>query len=262
MTISEIKKSAKLNLKGSYLKSASASLLYFILIMILTFFLDLIVLKLDDNIIPLTIIEAIFAILSLVLSYGLISNVLALSQGKTNSITKFIDNTILNFVKYVKILLHILIRVLVPLFIFLLCVFYLIGTLIANINNTNFLCFYANLLPLALVITIAGLCVFLYFLLKYVLAPFIYDSNKDLSAKEVVLKSAELMKGQKCNYIGLILSFFGWFLLAALIIFILDFFIDTAWLTSVVVLFYTFIRPYIIESESQFYESLGENKKE
>ena len=262
MTISEIKKSAKLNLKGSYIKSASASLLYFILIMVLTFLLDIITLKIGDSIIPLTIIQAIFGVLSLVLSYGLISNVLALTQGKTQSITKFIDITILNFVKYIKILLHILIRVLVPLLIFLLCVFYLIGTLIANVNNTNFLCFYANLVPLALVITIAGLCVFLYFLLKYALAPFIYDSNKDLTPKEVVLKSAELMKGQKFNYIWLILSFFGWLLLASLIIFILSFFIDTAWLTSIVVLFYTFIRPYIIESESQFYESLGENKKE
>ncbi len=257
MTIKEVKKSAKLNLKGCYIKCASASLLYFILIMILSYLLNILELKLTNNTVSLTIIQAIFGIISFVLSYGLISNILELSEGKTKSITKFVDNTILNFVKYIKIILQVLLRILVPLFIFLLCIYYLIGTLIANINNTNFLCFYPNLLPLAIAICLISLAILIYFLLKYILTPFIYYSNAHLTSKEVVQKSAELMKGQKWNYICLILSFFGWILLTALILYILSYFVDPAWLTPIVILFYTLIRPYVIQSESIFFENLG-----
>lgn len=260
MTIKEIKKSAKLNLKESYIKCASSSLLYFILIMILNYLLNIVGLKLSNNIFSLTIIQAIFGIISLVLSYGLISNILELSQGKTKSITKFIDNTILNFIKYIKITLQVMLRVLVPLFIFLLCIYYLIGTLIANINNTSFLCFYPNLLPLAIIVCLLSLAVLIYFLLKYTLTPFIYYSNTSLTSKEVVEKSAELMKGQKWNYICLILSFFGWILLTALILYILSYFADPIWLTPIVILFYTLIRPYVIQSESIFYENLGDTE--
>ena len=89
MTIKEIKKSAKLNLKGSYIKCASASLLYFILIMILGYLLNILELKLTNSTVSLTIIQAIFGIISFVLSYGLISNILELSEGKTKSIIQF-----------------------------------------------------------------------------------------------------------------------------------------------------------------------------
>lgn len=260
MTIQEIKKSARLNLKGCYIKTASSSLLYFIIIMVLTYLLNVISLKLENRSVLLTIIQSIFGIISLVLSYGLISNVLALSQGETKSITKFVDNTILNFGNYIKIILQVLIRVFIPLFIFFLCIFYFIGTFIASVNNTNFLCFYANLLPLAIVLCIIGFCIFIYFLLKYVLTAYIYNSDKKLTSKEVVQKSAELMNGQKLNYICLILSFFGWILLTALILYILSYFVDAAWLTPVVIVFYTLLRPYIIESESIFFESLGDKE--
>lgn len=257
MTVQEIKKSAKLNLKGSYLKCASASLIYFIIITVLSYLLNLINVKLEKHIVPLTLIQAIFGIISIVLSYGLISNILGLSQSKTNSITKFIDNSILNFGKYVKIIFHILIRILIPLAIFLLCLFYLTGTLIAYSNKVNFLCFYYNLLPLAIIITIAGFCLFMYFALNYTLVAYIANSEKDLKPKEIVLKSAKLMKGQKWNYIFLILSFFGWFLLLAVVMYILGYFIDSSWLAPIMIVFYTLIRPYIVESESIFLESLG-----
>lgn len=258
MTIQEIKKSAKLSLKGNYIRCASANLLYFLLVMVLTYILDLISLKFDNHTIILTIFQAIFGIISIVLSYGIISNTLSIIDGKTKSITKFVDIFFLNFVKYIKVFFQLLIRILIPLFIFLLCIFYLIGTLVANANQVNFLCFYADLLPLSIIITIVSFCFLLYFILKYALVSYIYNSNKDLSSKEIVKKSSELMKKQKLNYIGLLLSFFGWILLMTIIIYILNYFIDTPWLTPFIIVFYSLLKPYIIKSESIFYENLNE----
>ena len=260
MTISEIKKSAKLNLKGNYFRCSSSCLLYFIIIMILAYIINILKIKLDNHIIPLTIFRAIFGIISLVLSYGLIANVLNLSQNKTKSITKFMDMSILNFSRYTKVILQVLLRIFIPLFIFFLCLFYLCVTFIAQINKTNFLCFYGDLLPLAIIICVLSLCILIFFLLKYVLTAFICNDDTTLSSKEVVQKSAELMKGKKLKYICLILSFFGWILLTSVILYIFSYFVDLSLLTPIVIVFYTLIRPYVIESESIFYESLGQKE--
>lgn len=56
--------------------------------------------------------------------------------------------------------------------------------------------------------------------LLYVLAYNISYDNPGMSSKECVLKSAELMKGNRGNYILLDLSFIGWVLLAALSLYI------------------------------------------
>ena len=49
MTISEIKKSAKLNLKGNYFRCSSSCLLYFIIIMILAYIINILKIKLDNQ---------------------------------------------------------------------------------------------------------------------------------------------------------------------------------------------------------------------
>lgn len=261
MTIQETKQSAKLKLKGCYFKCASATLLYFILVTIITYVLSIIQNSLQDHTIVLTMIEAIFAIISSVLSYGLIANVIAITNDKQTSITKFLDITISNFGKYVKIILWVLLKVLIPLAIFLLTLFYLFGTIIADLYNQNYLCFNAKLLPLAIIVAIIALCIFIYFLLKYILVAFIYNADSKKSAKEIVQESNKLMKKQKSKYILLLLSFFGWFILFALILAILGNFVPAKYFTPLIVVFYSLIRPYIIASEETFYTSLADDIK-
>ena len=262
MTIQEIKKSAKINLQGNYLKCALVTLIYFIIVAVLTFLLNLIETNLENHTVILVIIQAIFGIVSSILSYGVIANVISLIKGETNSITKFIDISILNAPKYILTLLNVLLRILIPLIIILLCFFYLFGTIVAAISETNFLCFYSNLLPLAIILFIASAIVLFYFILKYTLVPFVYKSNSELSPKEIVERSNKLMKKQKLNYILLILSFVGWLLLTSIILLILGYFVESVYLTPIIILFYTLIRPYIIASELNFFEILNEIKEE
>lgn len=261
MTIQEIKKSAKISLKENYLKCISTTLFYFVIVAILTFLLSFIETKLEDHTVILVIIQAIFGIVSSVLSYGIIANIISLSNKETKSITKFIDTSIKNAPKYIMVLLNVLLRVLIPIIIVLLCFFYLFGTFVAYASEANFLCFYTNMLPFAIILFIASIIVLVYFMLKYALVPFIYKSNQKLSAKGIVLESTNLMKNQKLNYIALILSFTGWILLLAVILFILGYFIESVYLTPIIILFYILIRPYIIMSEWNFFEDLNSNNE-
>ena len=66
------------------------------------------------------------------------------------------------------------------------------------------------------------------------------------------------MKGNKIKFLLLILSFFNWFIIGGIILFILNKFIEIEYLTSFIILFYSILKPYIIISKLDFFESLGE----
>ena len=261
MHISEIKKDAKIKLTGNYIRCASSSLLYFIMISLITFFQEKVSFSIKNSVL-LAIIEAIFLILSWILNYGIISNILDLVNIKTNSITDFINSTLKFGGKYIKIGLRILLKILLPLILFLFSVFYWIGTAIANVNQINFLCFNKDLLPLAALIWIISGILLLYYILKYVLVAYIYHENLEMPDKDIVNKSNELMQGNKLKYILLLLSFLHWFLFGAIALLLLNIFIEAKYLTPFMVLFYSIIRPYIVTSKSEFYTELSDIKEE
>ena len=257
MTISEIKKSAKTKLSGSYLKCTSCTLLYFTIVLVLTYLQNLITNSINNSIV-ITIIEAIFIILSLIIGYGLIANIIKLTDEKTNAITDFINLTLKNLGKYTKTLLNALIKLLIPLCLFILSVFYLIGNFVSYANNLKFLCFSPNLIVFSIILTVIAFIIFIYFLLNYALIPYIYYTHSEYLPNEIVNKSKELIKGKKLQFILLLLSFINWLLIAGIVMLILNIFIPTGYLTTFVILFYSLLKPFIVVSKLEFYESLGE----
>lgn len=261
MKINNIKNTAKIKLTGNYIRCSSSSLLYFIIITLITFFQSKATIYIKNTVI-LAIIQAILLIINWIFSYGIIANILDLADVKTNSITDFINLTIKNGIKYIKIGLNVLLKIVGPLFLFILTLFYWIGTEIAKINKINFLCFNQNLTILSTVICILSGIFLIYFVLKYILIAYIFYENNDMSEKEIVNKSKELMTGNIFKYITLLLSFLHWFLIGALILFILSLFIKQQYLTPFTVLFYSIIRPYVITSKFEFYKELDDVKEE
>lgn len=257
MKINEIKNDSRIKLSGNYLKCASSSLFYFIIFTLLKYFQHKSTYNITNSIL-LSIINAIFLLIDWILSYGIIANIIALVDIKTNSITDFINSSIKNFSKYTKIGLKILLKEFVPIILFLLSAFYWIGTNIAKINALNFLCFNKDFLPLASIIWIISSIYLLFIILNYVLVAYIYYDNPNMSVNEIIGNSKKLIKNNKFNYILLILSFFHWFLLTALLLLILNKFIDIKYLLPFIVFFYSLIRPYIIISKNQFYKELKE----
>jgi uncharacterized membrane protein len=78
----------------------------------------------------------------------------------------------------------------------------------------------------------------------YALVYFLLLDYPELSATEIWRKSAQLMKGNRLRYIGLILSFIPWFLLS-----LLTFGFGTLWLN-----------PYISAAQAAFYLDLVQNQ--
>ena len=251
MKITDVKKAAKIQLSG---------LLYFLLVTLITF-VQTKAANLIENSIVLALIQTIFLIISWIFSYGIIANLLELVEIKTNSITNFINIAIINFVKTTKIGFKIILKVLAPLLIFIFSLFYWVGTYTAKLNNVNFLCFYKNLVPLASCILTLSLILLIYFVIKYSLVDYTFYNNPEMKEKDIVEKSKNLIKGNILKYIGLLLSFFHWFLIGALILMILNIFIEARFLTPFIIFFYSLLRPYIVVSKQEFYKELDDVKE-
>ena len=260
MKITEIKKDAKIKLTGNYFKCCSSSLLYFLLVTLITFLQSLAANKISNSIV-LALVQAIFLLISWIFSYGIISNLLELVDIKTNSITDFINIALLNSVKTTKIGFRIIIKILAPLLIFIFSLLFWAGTYMAKINKTNFLCFNKDLVLLATCILIGAFIVFLYFIIKYSLVDYTFYNNPEMTEKDIVEKSKKLMKGNLLKYVGLLLSFFHWFLIGALILLVLNIFIESRFLTPFMIFFYSLLRPYIVVSKQEFYRELDDVKE-
>ena len=257
MKITEVKKAAKIKLSGNYLKCCSSSLLYFLLVTLITF-LQSKSTAIIENSVLLAIVQAIFLLISWIFNYGIIANLLELVDLKTNSITNFINIALKNFVKTTKIGFLIILKILAPLLVFIFALFYWTGTCIAQINDINFLCFSKNLVPFATCILVFTFIILIYFIIKYSLVDYTFYNNSEMAEKDIVEKSKKLIKGNILKYIGLLLSFFHWFLIGALILMLLNSFIEARFLTPFIIFFYSLIRPYIVVSKQEFYKELDD----
>ena len=260
MKILEIRSLEKTKLEGTALKCSISCLLYYFINLIFTYLIKYLSLKVPQ-IIDI-ILQIIFAIISIPFGYGITSNILKISDSKTNSVTKFLDDFILNFGKYLILILHVIIKLIVPIILCIISTFYLLGTFTAYVNAKNFLCFSKNLLPLAILIFIATLIILIYFLLNYVIVKFIYfNDDKKENSKHILEISKEKMKGHKFDFIRLILSFVPFFLFVIIILTIAKSFLTYEYMMPILIVLYTIIKPHIIVSGLIFTEEISEVKK-
>ena len=205
MPPSEIKKDAKIALKGKWGKAILILLAYFLFTMALGFVEGIF----EKNEVLFTLIEIAVLIISVPLSFGLIISFIKLKRGEDVNAFGFIKDGFSRFSKSWGISLRILLKILLPTICMILTVIILAFSIIFGSASGNYI--------LILAITVLFIATTVYYVsraLLYVVTYYISYDNPELSSKECVLKSEELMKGNRGNYFLLELSFIGWSILA------------------------------------------------
>ena len=259
MTISEIRSLAKAKLSGTAVKCSIACLFYFFISLLFSYLLKFLNLKIP-NIVNI-IVHCLFFIVSIPFGFGITSNIIKLTDSKTNSTIEFLDDFILNCIDYTKLIFHACIKLILPIILCILSIFYLIGTLTAYVNHKSFLCFHQGALPLAITLFITNAIILIYFILNYAIISFLYyNAEKKDDSKQILDKSKELMKGNKFNFIKLLLSFVPYLLFIIIILIILGQYLELSYLAPIVTIIQTIIKPHITISKLIFTEELGNNK--
>jgi len=245
MILSDIRKSAREALAGRWSKGVFIVLAYFVFTFALGFITGIV------EYIPslILIVEIAIIVITIPISFGLIASFIKLKRGEDVKAFDFFSYGFANFKRSWKIAGNILLKMWLPILLYVLATIALafttsFGLAASAILNSASLLSISSLIGIALFIA-----AFIYLLAKsllYSLAYLVAYDNEEMTGKEVVEESKKLMVGNRCKYILLQLSFIGW---AILTIFTL--YIGMFWLA-----------PYMQVAMICFYEFLKDNKVE
>ena len=234
MNRAEIKRQAKESLKGRWGTIIAMILLYEMIVGAISMVANFIV----------GIGSIVVLVISIPIEFGYIGQIMKFTRKEDVGVVDFFKIGFDNFSKAWSIAGHTLLKLLPYIIAFIVSLFAIIGLSVAAIESES---------------ALLGLAMFVFFILYfvfvilmavksyfYILTSYIGNDDNNLNGKEIVEKSAELMKGHRWEFFVLELSFFGWIFLS-----ILTLGIGLIWLI-----------PYMEVTNVKFYEKLIENKQE
>lgn len=253
---SEIKKAAlnKLNWKKSFLVSAVFVLANLALSYALTYTNNL-----TTNTPILNVaVNLIYIALFVPLSFGFISAISKLYKSERVSGTTIFNDAVLNFTKTIGIFLRTILKMLLPSIVIIIGALGILFLTVQNLPITN-----ANLSGYSLFIFLIYLTVFIGIAIAaipYVLSSYILVDNKEMTTKEIIEKSASLMENKRWNFVKLILSFLGWFLILAVITTIANMLGGELVGNIVNCIGLVLLMPYLVTSIRIFYEECNDTE--
>lgn len=247
MTASQIREYSRESLKGKWGKAA---------LMTLCFSAITLCINTLCGFIPF-LGSIILLVIEVPISYGIIVSFIKLKRDEEVGYIDFLTIGFSSFSKVWKVSGCILLKMIVPIAILLVVylVFIILGASILTMFSLNgssalassafaqssiWLCVFLIIACIAYFACIIWLIVKSYL---YSLSFLILYDNPDFSAKDIVIESENLMKGNRWKYFCLMLSFIGWILLSAF-----SLYIGLLW-----------VIPYMFIASVCFYEHLSNN---
>lgn len=202
MIPSELRKKAREALSGNWGKGVCITLAYLLITFIISFIMGLF----EDNSAISFVLSIAEIVISIPLSFGLVISFLNLKRNEDTSAFAFLKNGFSRFSKAWGVCFQTISKMILPIICVIFGLFLMILLFVMSAKSWFFAIIGVALYIACLVYAVSrGLL--------YSLAYFIAYDNPDLSAKECVLKSEELMTGNRGNLFLLELSFIGWMIL-------------------------------------------------
>lgn len=230
MTRAELKQQAKDSLRGRWGTAIGMVLVYELLIGAI---------GVVANFIPY-IGSLALLVISVPLSFGFIGQLLKFSRKENVGVVDFFKIGFDNFGKAWAIVGYTFLKLVGYIIAYVVCTVAMVGLIVAAYNAESVVMLGIGMA----VIGLAFLVIYILLIMKaylFVLTDYIGNDKADMPAKEVVEKSAELMKGHRWEFFVLELSFIGWGILA-----VLTCGIGFLWL-----------EPYMQMTTIKFYENLA-----
>lgn len=201
MVSSDIRKEARTSLKGKWGKGVLIALVYTLIVYAMQWV---------ANLIP--VVGAILLlIIEVPIAYGIVVVFMKLKRGEEVSVVDFLKEGFAEFKKTWSVTWNTIKKLIVPFI--LVIVFAMLGGF-----GTVMTLMGSGVGAVISVIGWIGYIVAIIYMsvksLYYSLSMYILKDNNELTGKEIVEKSAELMNGNRWNYFWLLLTFSGWAILA------------------------------------------------
>ena len=241
MLASETRKLAREALAGKWGKAALLTLVYMLIVYVISFVLSFI-----PAVGPIAQV-----VIDIPIAFGLISTFIKLKRGEDVSYTGFLTDGFNNFANSWKVTLWVIVKMLIPVAVFVVAMVVLLigsGVTIAGAAASSYSATNAggSVLIIGFIAMIAASIWLTIKSYSYQLVYYILFDNPTKDAKEIVEESEKLMNGNRWRLFCLELSFIGWSILAC---FTLG--IGMLWLM-----------PYMVIAQIVFYEVLVGKKSD
>lgn len=217
MVSSQIRANAREALKGKWGKVALIILVYTVFTITLSFLETFF----DKSELLSLLLSLATLIISVPLSFGLTISFMKLKRDEEVSSFDFLKEGFSRFGKSWGIQWYTFLKLLLPLILGII-IFLIIPLILSFIVSSTSMDPGLSMSGLLVIVYASPLLVIWIFpkYLLYILAHNICYDNPEFSSKECVLKSAELMKGNRVKYFKLCLSFIGWYFLIYIVYYI------------------------------------------
>lgn len=214
MVSSEFRLEARKKLEGKWGKAACLSLAYVAILFVLGFISGLFPESMES------ILSLLVSIIEVPLSFGFIISLLKLYNNEEVKAFDFLNSGFSNFKKSWGISLQMFLKILVPFILliisYVLIAFGMVGMLGSSLSRTSSATGSFGFLGiigfiLLIVSMIWAITKSYYYQLAYIVAA----DNPEMSSKDAVLKSEELMKNKRGKLFCLQFSFVGWAILSS-----------------------------------------------
>lgn len=214
MVSSEFRLEARKKLEGKWGKVACFTLAYVVILFVIGFIEGLFPTSMQS------ILSIIVAIIELPLSFGFIISLLKLYNDEEVKAFDFLSLGFSNFKKSWGISLHMALKLIVPIILiivsYVLIGFGMVGMIGSSLSRTSSAAGSFGILGiigfiLLIVSMIWAITKSYYYQLAYIVSA----ENPEMSSKDAVLKSEELMNNKRGKLFCLQFSFIGWMILAA-----------------------------------------------
>lgn len=238
MISSQLRANAREALRGKWGKAA---------LMVLCFFIILFAINLVSILIP-GIGAICYLVISIPLSYGFLASFIKLKRDEEVGYIDFISLGFSSFAKTWAVVGNMILKLIVPFIVAIVFIVIFMFSVSGSIVNMAYSSYSsigstAAFSGLAIIGFIGYIASIIYLAIKsyyYVLSYYVLYDNPDMTGKEIVEKSKELMTGNRWSFFWLGLTFIGWAILS-----FCSFYIGLLWLI-----------PYMMVTFICFYESL------
>lgn len=253
MIIKETKKEARLKLAGKWPKVIVITLIYLLIVLALQYGANWLFDFTKNIPIANLTLDLVLVAALIPLSFGITATLIDISRDKSVKSTDFINKSILNFSKVWSVTFRIFLKIFIPILICfaILIVFILICAKQFGINE-NTIQTYQYILAAAYMFIMV---IFFVRFLPYAFSFMILADNPEMKSKEIIQKSAKIMKNKKLEYFLLCLSFIGWLFAISVIAFLASIIIPSTFIVEIISNFgVLLLAPYMITSQITYYE--------
>lgn len=249
MKCSLTRKEARTALSKNLVAAIASNFIFILILLILNLGITYLSSKLTGLDALWTVVKVLLVLFIFPLGYGIAKTYVKIANNEKVTATSFIGFGLSTISKSIGVFVNILIKV-IPASVVVFLVSYLIIFGVVNIAHP----IQDVVKIISMFVYVAAAIAIVFITIRYSFSLFVLAEDDTMKAKDAVNKSKEILNGKVGEYVILLLSFIGWFILYEVILLIIQINLPSIYSDLFSFIPTIFLTPYILMTQYCYYD--------